>query len=224
MAVRKKIIETYGYLPILKRYEILERINALDNIRDRALVAFLYLTGCRIEEVVKYYWEAQTHRRLKIKKGQPETKDLPIPIKVLKGEPIKKKQLEFKNDVIIIQDVRSLKRGKYEDSKRVRLRNVPIFIAPNEMPFIEIVQEYIKTKGLDDPLFDMTRQRASQILNKIGMFNHYLRHIRDTHLVLDYGFSAAELKQYNNWASSITADNYVHLNIDNLIDKMRGKK
>jgi len=198
MAARNLLKKADGSIIILERYELIERINKLNNIRDQALVAFLYLTACRISEVVPYIVEK--------KKGIQDTRQL-------KGEPIKKKQIEFFNDVLIIRQVRTLKRKKYIP------KSIPIVIA-KEIKFVEYIKEYTKSLSDEDFLFNMTRQRALQIMNSIGLYNHYLRHLRLTHLATDYGFSGQELKHFVNWSSSNTADNYVHLNVDNLINKM----
>jgi integrase len=63
MGIRKLYIDHNedNELKILERYELLDKIKAVsggksgDNkLRDQALIAFLYLTGKRIEEVVRY--------------------------------------------------------------------------------------------------------------------------------------------------------------------------
>ena len=112
-----------------------------------------------------------------------------------------------------IYNVRSLKRRGYKP------RTIPCIIE-KEGEFYQIFKKYYDSIGDDAFMFDYTRQRVYQVLGKAGLFPHWLRHHRATYLVLDYGLSAAELKQFFNWSNSAPADNYVHLNVDNLIDKM----
>ena len=119
MAVRKYIKTAEGSIPILQRYEIIDKIDQAETLRDKALISFLYLTGARIEEVVKY--QKPNKPRLP---GESYYK--------LMGEPIRKKQLEFKEDVILVQNVRSLKRRGYKP------RTIPIFKAEREDKLINI--------------------------------------------------------------------------------------
>lgn len=198
MAIRKQLIAQYGEVPALQRYEIIDKINQLNNIRDRALIAFLYLTGARIEEVVRHYKKDQETGTMK-----------------MKDYPILKKQIELSDKYIFVRDVRSLKRR----NKKPYKRDIPIPKHQNDEFFIKTFLDHYYTVADDDPLFNITRQRASQILGKVNLFNHWLRHTRDTHLVRDYKFSAAELRHFNNWRSSSTADIYTHLNLDDLLNK-----
>ena len=195
MAIRKDILEKHKQLPVLQRYELIDRINLLDNIRDQALVAFLYLSACRVSEVCQYYTKENDKR-------------------ILKGYSIQKKQLEIEDGVLKIFNVRTLKR------RRTMFKTIPIIIC-KERKLYSILKTYLDTLGPEDYLFPITRQRAYQILGKVELFNHYLRHLRLTHLVTDYNFSSMELKQFVNWGNSKSADSYIHLNVDNLINKMQ---
>ena len=44
--------------------------------------------------------------------------------------------------------------------------------------------------------------------------------MRATHLTTDYGFSAQELRKFFGWATSTMADNYSHLNVEDIARKM----
>jgi len=156
MAVRKNLMEGREELPVLQKYELLDRIKQLEDLRYQALISFIYLTGARVEEVCKY-----------------------IP------------------------------------------RAIPILIK-KEQKFMEIIKEYLNTLNEDDPLFPIVRSRAYQIMSKVGLFPHYLRHLRLTHLTIEYGFRVAELMEFTGWGSSHSADSYIHLNVANLKDRMKG--
>ena len=116
----------------------------------------------------------------------------------------------------------SLRFWKLNKTKRRKIieRNILIPIE-KEKEFIKIVVDYINTLEANDLLFDMTRQRAWQIIkDNTGLFNHLFRHMRATHLTTDYGFSAQELKQFFGWASTTQADVYSHLSQIDIARKM----
>lgn len=207
---------------VISRDKLLAIINSMHNktaTRDRALIAFLYLTGCRVEEVVRYVKERNMNRVIKDK----VTKQfVPAPIERLErlGEPIMKSDFEFRPDHIRVSGVRTLKRrGEIHKFKRI----IAIPINEKEQELINIFLEYYNLLGPEEPLFEFSRQWAHKILARLFLHPHYLRHMRNTHLVVDYGFNAQELKQYNNWGTSSSADSYVHLNIDNLVTKFGAK-
>lgn len=131
---------------------------------------------------------------------------------------IKRKQIEkvSKADVefLIIHNVKVLKRRK--DIHRTIL--IPV---KKEKDFLLLALEHINKTGDEEKLFDITRQRAWQITkNKTGYFNHFFRHLRTTHLVTDYNFSAHELQKFFGWASSKMADAYAHLDVEDIARKM----
>lgn len=181
-------------IPSLERYKILEAINRMSSKRNKALLAFLYLTGCRISEVVRYK-----------KKG------------ALIGQPIKKKQIEIRRNELRIYNVRVLKsRIKH------KIRVIPILINDLERQFINHFLEYYK--GLDNPdtyLFNLSRDWVYRLLAKEGLFPHWLRHARLTHLVVDYDFNEQQLQKFTGWDTTKTAPVYTHLKVDDLFDKMK---
>lgn len=215
MGIRDKLKSQDEGLPILERYEILERIDKLELDRDKAMVAFLYLTACRVSEVVRYIIEKNLKRQVVKNRKSKDGKMLDAPIlkREYKGRSILKKQIEMRGNTLVISSVRSLKRRRYLP------RAIPIIIS-KERKFVKILFDYIDPLDDEAELWPITRQRAYQILSEVGMFNHYLRHIRLTHMVTDYDFTAAELKKFVNWSSSTSADSYVHLDVKDLIAKM----
>lgn len=232
MGVRQDILKEHHDLPILHRAELLSRIKGLDGYypsRDRALVAFLYLTGCRIEEVVKYIREKNPHRtitvkaRIMTKQGEVMAKrkvHTPFLERETLGLPIKKSQVEVRGDIIIINAVRSL---KHHDGKR-HTRNIPIIYNELEKELVHTLFDYIDTLKDDAELFPMVRSRAYQILGEVGLYPHYLRHIRLTHLTTDYDFTEMQLRQFTGWTDGRPAADYTHLNVKNIIQTMTKKR
>lgn len=214
MGIRQEVVKN-NQVPLLKRYEILERVNNTKRLKDKALISFLYLTGCRIEEVVKFIQEKRNNRVI-INRETKQRENKPIIYRTLKGDPIQKKQIEITDSYIIIHNVRTLKRR--QDS--LLLRSIPILRSEREKTFIDIVLKYIEPLEENDYLFNMTRQSAYKKLKKVVLFPHWLRHIRLSHLAIDYNFTHAELRQFTNWSSGAMADKYIHLNVTNLLNKM----
>lgn len=236
MGTREDLKNESGEIEPLKRYELRDRIALYESskpIRDKALISFLYLTGCRIEEVVKYIIEKYAS-----KTGKRE----------LKGSPIKKKQVEIleKEKKVYVNNVRCLKRNtrrnkntyknkilieealaedKKEDKKqqkrRIPRRKIVFLITEREKYFYKQFKRWHDRLGPNDYLFDITRQRANQILKKIRIHPHHCRHIRASELATDYGFSTSELMKFFGWASDSTAKEYTHLNVNDIENKMK---
>jgi integrase len=201
--------------PILTREELVKRIT-IDSItvRDRALIAFLYLSACRIEEVVRYV-KTKNLRRVLRNKETKELESKPLEHTIKAGDPIKKSQIEIRpGTIIIVNDVRTLKRKKYY------ARKIPIPINDRERELVAMFIWYLKSLNEDEYLFDISRVRAWQILRSIDLHPHYLRHMRNTHLAIDYNMSSSQIQKLNGWGVSSTADVYVHLNIEDLIKHM----
>lgn len=206
MAVRKHIKEKHGgTTPALQRYEILRAIKDCDNPRDSALIATLYLTGCRIEELVRYkHYD-----------------------KNVSGQAIKKEQIEIADTRITIRNVRTLKltkltrvNGEKVKQHRGEHRSIPILLNQLDKPFIDIFLQHITPLEANAPLFNISRVMAYLILSKVGIYPHLLRHARLTHLSQDYNFKESDLRQFTGWSTSNTAKHYVHLNVTDLFEKM----
>jgi integrase len=197
MAIRKELKAKDGSIPAFERYQIKEAIARLDSLKEKALVAFLYLTGCRISEVVRF------------------TKH-----KELVGDPILKEQIEIRPDVIIIYNVRILKRKDPQARK-----SIPIPRNNTEQFFIDTFLMYLDTlPNGKSPLWDHTRKWAHSTLTKVGLFPHLLRHSRVTSLVKDYNFTTARLMQFIGWKDSNSSFHYTHLNITDILEFMQKAK
>lgn len=213
MTIRKTLTELERPLDKWEILERIKRIQGFNEVRDQALGAFLYLTGCRIEEVLPYRKERNLNRTLKNKKTG-ERVAAPIMKLTETGQPIIKKQVEIYKDHIKINTVRCLKRRKSI------YRNVVIPINEREKEFINILLKYIATLSDDSALFPIKRARAYQIFSKVGLYNHYFRHIRSTVLVTDYNLSPNDLQHFYGWKSSASGDAYIHLATKDLLKKM----
>ena len=200
MQLRKELIKKHNAVPAYNRYEIINCCKQCNSLRDQALICFLYLSACRIEELVKF-----------IKDGK------------LLGEPIVKNQIEETTEkgvpLIRINGVRCLKQ------KKKRTRTIPLYRNKLDVYFFDTIKQYLDSiVVLETRLWDFTRQRGHQILSKVGLFPHLLRHARVTHLVRDYDFSVPHLQMFTGWSRSDTAMAYTHLNIKDIINKLANQE
>lgn len=132
---------------------------------------------------------------------------------------IKKYQLEFDTikgtPFLIINNVKTLKR------RTPVFRRVPIPLTKREQPFLKPFLDFIKPLEQDELLFKFDRKKAWAIVkDKTYLFPHYLRHIRLTHLKIEHGFDALDLKQFTGWKDTRPAETYAHLDVRSIAEKM----
>lgn len=218
MAGTRRKVEAEELIPAPKLLYIID--TKLNNLRDKALASFLYMSGCRISEIlgttktIKHYIKEKGKFILDLEGMRAYN---PEENTITKVKPLTKESIEIKPEIalMLIHDVPCLKRR--EDIPK---RYIPVYI-PKVRAFFEIFMQYYKTLQPGQPLFSITRQRAWQIMkSKLGLFNHFFIHNRTTHLVVHDGFSDQDLKQYRGWSSTLPATSYVHMRWQDLARKM----
>ena len=177
----------------LNRYQVEEKMRLLMG-RDQVLFVLLYLTGARLNEI------------LDLKKAQIKEED------------------KHGKKFLVIYNVVTLKRGDRKFRRiDIRIDKEQVFVSSiiswinglNEESYV-FYDKRFKTENIP-----IKRSRAWQIIrNKTGLFPHFLRHIRLTHLVQDYGFGGYELQKFTGWKKLTTGENYVDLYGDFLAEKM----
>ena len=189
-------------IELLNCIENINELNSNDILRDKALISILYLSGCRITEIVG----SERHRVPAMLRKQ-------IGMYELDGA-------SFLN----IFEVPTLKRRNYLK------RSIPIY-AMKESPFIENIINYINEIDENRILFINNRDTALsrayvfKICIKHTTFSpHYFRHLRATHLVTEYKFTDSELVKFFGWKDSRMAEFYIHLRSDDIARKMIGDK
>ena len=210
MAGKKRRADT---LSILNRPQLLNKIKNIDNPRDQALVAFIYLTGARISEIV-----GQEKKVMKFYKGKGKDRVL-IRTEEVKIPPLYKENIEVlkEKDMLLVHQVVCLKR-----KTSVPRRTIPIIIS-TERDFLIYFIDYFNTIRPGEPLFPITRQRAWQIVNKeLELYNHFLIHERVTHLVTNFNFSDNHLMKFRGWSNTQPAATYTHLSYLDVANKMKG--
>lgn len=187
--------------PILSKEELLELFRSIDDIKVRALVVMLYLTGARIKEMLNV-----SKRDIKDVRGKSGNFWVVRMMTEKKYDIVEK--IKLNGD-----------RKRFVTNKRIEYRNVPIN-AIRDIEFLKLAWDWIHGKSKNERLFEFSRQRAWKLLKKYDIFPHYLRHLRLTHLVSDMNFTDQELVQFTGWADSKPAKIYTHLRWQDIAKKV----
>lgn len=171
-------------------------------LRNKALIALLYLSGRRISEFVGRVYKYGDGR-----------------VDVWEGvtvEDFRKGSLEGKE--ILRVRFRVLKRGKAKTELRVVMAFVDIRLADSFCGYLLDWLQYLgpNHKG---KVFNISRSRAWQIINGLdpNVWNHWFRHQRLTHL--SDTMDPWELKEFAKFARLDTALKYVHKSPTKILSK-----
>jgi len=192
------------------------------DIRNAAFIAYIFLTGSRVEEVVGVPAVDGTGKKLQgrfaiepVRKSQITKlfyKKRDVYIWQVKDLPVLKRRVD---DVIDHKDAFANKARRVVPRRTVA---IPLHI---EKEFVEYIDRWLATLGEDDYVFTFTSGHARRICYRFNMsYNHFWRHIRATDLTKTYGFQSLQLKHFFGWASEAMAQRYAHLGTENLIDAM----
>jgi integrase len=98
-------------------------------------------------------------------------------------------------------------------------KDIPIPL-DREGVLIKMLNQYLKTKHTQDILFPFGKIRAYQLIRgATGFNNHWIRHLRLTHLVLNYDFNEQLLVRFAGWTNSLPAKEYMELRWTDILDK-----
>jgi len=173
--------------------DMIEIAESIRYDRDRALFILLYLTGCRIRELVRKKDKVTGRWRKSIIKN-----DI---------------QLTERNGRKIL--LINLRNQKNRERKRKDIP-IPLDIKENAL-FFNMLTDYINSLGNESELFPMSYQNAYLVVSKLGFNPHFIRHIRLTHLVTKYGFKEHQLRIYAGWTDSRPAKNYLEMVWEDLL-------
>lgn len=164
-------------------------ITKITSLKNKAYISFLYLTGCRVSEIVGI-------------------KERGIP-------PICASQLEVHGDILVVNNVHILKRREVMvknipiPMKKERELVLAFLQYASQRPIDEPLFPFGRRRALE-----IVKQELGS-----EYFNHYLRHCRVTRLTTDYGFNSNELVAFIGWKDSRQASIYSHLNWKDLAKK-----
>lgn len=187
--------------PVPNRDTLIADILKVTNEKHRALFAFMYLTGCRISEIVglkNTKWN-----------GKP-----PIINKYhLDARPIQRSQLTQETStngkpILLVSNVSVLKQ------KPRGVKHIPISIE-SEPSLSKCVIGYANTIPQGEYLWDYHKDYVGQIIKKElnpEFFSHFMRHCRASRLVGDKSLNISKLIQMMGWKDARPATTYTHLN------------
>jgi hypothetical protein len=92
-----------------------------------------------------------------------------------------------------------------------------------ERDFITLIEAYVEHLEEDHLLFPFDRKTAWKLVNKAtGMFPHWFRHLRLTHLCQKpYNFRDADLQRFVGCKQRSHLEAYTHLNVDDIAERMK---
>jgi integrase len=220
---------------ILHREQILQQLNAryedvyklkAKDIRNSALLAMLFLTGSRIEEIVgvpafefknnkftiiKDKFEIEPVKRKQVSISTIKVDNADVDIFCVKGLPV----LKRRESKTINKDTYTLVRASIQ-------RNVVVPLKI-EQDFVFFIDRYLKrVTNPEGYLFKMRASNAYKIVYRYfgKKYCHIFRHWRASDLSHTYNFNSVQMQHFFGWSSSTMADRYIHLNDTDLIKSM----
>jgi len=215
--------------------DIIIMAEGIPDAQTRALFVITYLTAGRMQEIVRY-------KGFDIKRFCPLC-DSDKVIKIDKSLSCEQCGAKFKS-----KDTRAIKipNGKdkpglckkdmslreidgrkiwlislrNEKNRTKKLKEIPIPLDRSEnVALYNLTCEYLTSLDLIDELFDYGYQSAYNRLKKF--FNpHFFRHIRLTHLSLNYDLNEHLLRKYAGWTDGRPAQYYTEIKWKDLLNKL----
>lgn len=185
----------------------------------QALCIVLYLTGCRITEVVGRKKEVQAYYYKKEKKEQVLNPIAPMKVASLKLERDGERKTWMFKDLPVLKRKEAIERD--------------VYVSPRDNDLVDMLLAYVKQKELtkEDVLFPFYRRKAWELMiNAFGkeqsgvlkrpLFNHWWRHQCATDKVKEEGFDALALVNFMDWANIKHAQKYAEMNKKDLRDRL----
>ena len=103
--------------------------------------------------------------------------------------------------------------------KTRHFKDIPIPLDREEV-LLELLNQYLKTLKNTDVLFNFGRTYAYRLIRQaVGWNNHWIRHLRLTHLVLNHDFNEQLLVRFAGWTNSLPAKQYMEIRWTDILDK-----
>jgi integrase len=185
--------------------------------QDKALLYFLYLTGARINEALQVQCRDLRLVSVKLRSGQ-RVRCIAIDLLTLKRRRGIPRRTIYINPVALdkemFKEINQLRTSRhksddflfsYGDIKSQRAR---------KKAYWHIHKLTYSIRGIAPPDGKMV------LMPDFGLYLHYLRHCRATHLSQTYGYNEHELMMYFGWSSPKPGTVYVNLSPTELIGRM----
>jgi len=234
-------------LPIPDIRDMIKKITVLNKHSSKmgAFAAILYITACRIHEVLNYkykYFDENTKKMIVTNIQYPgiRVKDLQYIWKTSKNETTSvagEKQITEETTpthLIIRSRVEKLKKGKLEWKQGNVVLNEKNVYAPliliidnyvNEVcrkPLHEFTSDDYIIYG-DSVLFTFSYEYANRIIRRCfgeEANMHWIRLVRIKHLIDYHGYKFNDLQQYIRWKSIESSLAYTKVSNEDLLQKM----
>jgi len=103
--------------------------------------------------------------------------------------------------------------------KTRHFKNIPIPLDKEEV-LLEYLNQYLRTLKENEVLFNFGKTYAYQLMRMhVGWNNHWLRHLRLTHLVINHDFNEILLVKFAGWTDSRPAQGYMELSYSDILTK-----
>jgi len=204
-------------------------------LRQNALIAMIYLLGARVSELCGIKQDKEYKDIFPLKRNQ-------IHFELKDG----KKVIVVENINILKRKEGMAYDVQGQEHKVIPKRTIKLWydldgeIFKHVEKYIEMMDRLKLKDGVEDyELFPISRQSAinylvriyEKYLSKKGVpedkvksktaYLHWLRHSRLTYLSIKFKMTDAMLRHYVGWSSSQMAQKYVHLQPDDLLNKMQ---
>lgn len=199
--------------------QLINVLGNVTNLRDRAFMSFLYLTACRKGEPLPHRKKIKVFEMVNDVDGR-KNKEWTGKYRYSVIEGFRVNQIigvnrynKAANKMMRFVDFQNLYVGKTRLDPLLSIRTVPVNVELYR-EFLQYIFDYIRAEKLDGEsvIFKFSSRTATNLTDKsIGVFPHFLRHLRLTHLKILHGYDAIDLMRFVRWKDTRPADVYVHL-------------
>ena len=180
-------------------------VNVLEEIKNpchKALIALVYLTGCRISEVIRS--SRYGSHMASIRSSHFEVS-------------------EHKGHEIVKIGVRTLKKRGKKKRESFRIIPVPLEDGFNDglnKRLLGMISDYVETLEDGEELFKFKYSYAYKVIRKYTDWNcHWLRHLRTYHLLTHYNFREEKVRLFMGWTDLRPLSRYSSLKWMDLVDE-----
>jgi len=204
--------------------DIYNKLSHFNNIRDKCLYVLMYITACRVGEIVRRrVWKIGKKMVRIVKKGKVKN----ALIQDFTKKKLVKIEYSITKDDLTIQELGAKKilvvrlRNLKNKQKGGNTKLIPLpLTTPLNLEFFKIIQQYTRILDEGEELFPIGERRAEQIINKAGFNPHFLRSCRLTHLVKYNNFSDQKLKVFAGWSDSRPSKHYIKIGWEDMANSM----
>lgn len=209
-----------GTLSFINLVELIS--NSFKTLQERAFFSCVYLTAGRISEILpKKHLFKHTYEKVKVGDKEMTARNKAKSPIIASTEQIPHNYTGLRKENITFEEIDNIKIMRFfiENRKNPKnvTKNIPIPIV-REYAMVAMIKEYIKDLEPESVLFPFSVSKGEGIINKAAGLNaHFLRHIRATHLTMDYEFTEFQLMMFMGWQDGTPASKYIRIDWTKLV-------